>query len=564
VKTNLISSGKGGAGSSLGRGSMRAALGAKLAMLVVASALFVLAGASSLSASAASLRASDARALLCDALNCLGPFEATGPGGAAVLYPPTLYASTCDPAPGSMFPIGTTAVMCASLASSLLGNPQYKLYLTVLVVDSTPPTISVTGNPSNVAAGASVTFQASATDIVDGTDPVICNPASGFTASTTTTVTCNSSDKAGNAASSVQFTVAVKTPQGPPVPVPVPVPTPASPADGSSSSPETSGSTVSSPSNAAQQVAIAPQSPQAPYVPPVLEKLSVGVAGAGTVTSSGISCGGSLSRCVGTFKPGMNVRLKARPKPGFRFTVWSGACSGRSTICGISLEGDVGVKASFAAVHPASTVPFALDQAAFLVRWDESVGSGKLALGGTIGKPASVSVVLHRPGSSKPLLTEQISLPKGRFSLSLRLAPGTQGDGEPLLPGAFVVSIGGHSGSLVVPTEVRTVTLPAPPHGVALTAFASSTAHGSPAPTIPAAAGRVFVHFVFGSQPDPDVPVSVAWYSPDGKLLGVAPKTNRRDVDSSITSGGQLPKGTWRADLRAGGAVVDTVTVQVV
>ena len=60
------------------------------------------------------------------------------------------------------------------------------------------------------AAGAVVTFSASATDIVDGSVAVSCTPASGSTfAPGTTTVNCTATDAAGNTASG-SFTVSVK------------------------------------------------------------------------------------------------------------------------------------------------------------------------------------------------------------------------------------------------------------------------------------------------------------------------------------------------------------------
>jgi hypothetical protein len=76
---------------------------------------------------------------------------------------------------------------------------------TVTVVDTTPPVLTVRKGVSAVAtspSGAVVTFTATATDIVDGTDPVTCTPPSGSTfAIGTKTVTCSATDKHGNSAS---------------------------------------------------------------------------------------------------------------------------------------------------------------------------------------------------------------------------------------------------------------------------------------------------------------------------------------------------------------------------
>jgi hypothetical protein len=65
-----------------------------------------------------------------------------------------------------------------------------------------------------VPAGTPVTFTATATDAVDGADPVTCNPASGTTfAAGRTVVTCTAQDGAGNQAASQSFSVFVTTTQ---------------------------------------------------------------------------------------------------------------------------------------------------------------------------------------------------------------------------------------------------------------------------------------------------------------------------------------------------------------
>jgi hypothetical protein len=86
----------------------------------------------------------------------------------------------------------------------------------VNVRDTKPPTISLGGYPGgNVPTGTAVSYQASATDTVDGNVPVNCNPASGFTSSTSgaVTVSCDATDKAGNKASAT-FSVTFVAPTG--------------------------------------------------------------------------------------------------------------------------------------------------------------------------------------------------------------------------------------------------------------------------------------------------------------------------------------------------------------
>jgi hypothetical protein len=76
---------------------------------------------------------------------------------------------------------------------------------TVTVQDKTPPTISVPADmtvPATSPSGAVATFAVSASDLVDGSVPVTCTPASGSTFPLgTTTVSCSAKDKTSNGAS---------------------------------------------------------------------------------------------------------------------------------------------------------------------------------------------------------------------------------------------------------------------------------------------------------------------------------------------------------------------------
>jgi hypothetical protein len=132
--------------------------------------------------------------------------EATGPNGAVVTYSQTgsgpedengRPGSSCAPASGSTFPLGATLVQCTGGVA-----------FTITVVDTTAPAILV---PADVTTNDSVVhYTASAHDLVDGSVLVTCNPASGSTfASGTTVVTCSASDSRNNGASAT-FSVTVQ------------------------------------------------------------------------------------------------------------------------------------------------------------------------------------------------------------------------------------------------------------------------------------------------------------------------------------------------------------------
>ena len=141
--------------------------------------------------------------------------EATGPGGAAVSFSASAtdvsdgaIAPTCDPSSGSIFPLGATTVSCSATDSEgLTGSASF----TVTVQDTTPPTLHLANVvvPATSLSGALVGYSATATDLVDVTDPVSCLPVSGAAFPIgVTTVSCSATDAHGNAAGG-SFTVTV-------------------------------------------------------------------------------------------------------------------------------------------------------------------------------------------------------------------------------------------------------------------------------------------------------------------------------------------------------------------
>ena len=133
--------------------------------------------------------------------------EATSADGANVSYTsPATHdlvdgdgVATCAPASGSLFPLGITSVNCE--ATDAHGNKAASSF-DVNVVDTTPPTLTLPADQQLEATGpdgAVATFEAAATDIVDGNLAVTCSANSGDTFPLgTTTVNCSVKDNAGN------------------------------------------------------------------------------------------------------------------------------------------------------------------------------------------------------------------------------------------------------------------------------------------------------------------------------------------------------------------------------
>ena len=527
--------------------------------------------------------AAPAVATACTPAQTVTVTSSAGAGG--TVAPPSVtacpgdqYSFTATPSSGwavNSWNIGICGVM-TTCAATVPPPPPSQFSVSVSFKDVAPPStpgglavasntctaVSVTWNAStdNNAVASYSTYQNSA--FAGSTASTAFTFSSGLACSTTYRFSVAATDSAGNLSSPASITVTTPSAAAPPPPPPTtststPPPTTPSPPPVSSGGGSTTG-------DSQPVVAVTAQQSQTPHLPTVLAKLSVAVSGAGTVTgASGIVCSGNSSKCFGTFKPGTKLQLKAGPRAGFQFTGWSGACSGHAVVCMIRIKKDAGVKATFAPLRTTAIVPVSIDKAAFAVNWAQSVGSGKLALGGRIGKPASVSITLHRAGGITPLLTEHLSLPAGRFSVSLNVAPGKFPAGAALYPGTYVVAIAGKSGKGTIPTQVKPVTLTAPATGVVSKAFASGSEHGSAAESLKHAK-RIWAHFSYQTQPGAKLPITVAWYAPDGRLIGAAHEPNRPEVVSHLgMTTGTLPGGTWRADLRSGTTVVKSVTVQV-
>jgi hypothetical protein len=152
-------------------------------------------------------------AYACPALNCPNEIRAASPAGSCgavvnfdlpTLTDPCLDLTVaCTPAPGSLFPVGSTPVTCE--ASRADGTVVARCTFNVVVVDATPPSLTCPGNISVVTSssqGMAVNYpSAIATDTCS-------NPRITYSKATgtvfplgLTTVTTTAVDEAGNAAS---------------------------------------------------------------------------------------------------------------------------------------------------------------------------------------------------------------------------------------------------------------------------------------------------------------------------------------------------------------------------
>jgi hypothetical protein len=158
--------------------------------------------------------------------------EATGPTGAVVTYsasatdaeddpdPPAI----CDPASGSVFPLGTTLVNCTATDSG--GLSATPASFNVIVQDTIKPVVTITITSDNAAdgpQGAILTYAVSAVDTVDAAPGIDCgaSPPSGASVQVgiTVTIACQATDTSGNVGSA-SLTFTAQDPAAPVVTVP--------------------------------------------------------------------------------------------------------------------------------------------------------------------------------------------------------------------------------------------------------------------------------------------------------------------------------------------------------
>lgn len=145
--------------------------------------------------------------------------EASSPDGAVVNYTVTATEDgvvDCNPPSGSLFPLGPTTVVCT--AANAVGSTSGTFV--VEVFDAGGPLLTLPDDiiaEATSAAGAVVTFTATAVDPVDGSVPVTCTPESGSTFPLgVTLVTCTASDLQLHEVSDT-FTVTVRDTTAPQV-----------------------------------------------------------------------------------------------------------------------------------------------------------------------------------------------------------------------------------------------------------------------------------------------------------------------------------------------------------
>ncbi|HET6716302.1 MAG TPA: HYR domain-containing protein, partial [Nitrososphaeraceae archaeon] len=120
----------------------------------------------------------------------------------------------CNPSSGSAFPMGSTIVLCAA-KDPITSLVSYAMF-NVTVKDTSPPTFKVPNSILRQAdnlQGTKITYDANASDTVDGSAVTTCEPPSGTTFPLgLNQVKCTATDKSGNTAETSFSVIIGQTP----------------------------------------------------------------------------------------------------------------------------------------------------------------------------------------------------------------------------------------------------------------------------------------------------------------------------------------------------------------
>lgn len=186
------------------------------------------------------------------------------------------------------------------------------------------------------------------------------------------------------------------------------------------------------------------------------------------------------------------------------------------------------------------------------VKWVASRARGSVRVAGTLEAAGRVEVVLLL--KRRVLQRTAFRLPAGAFARTVKFGPR-------VVPGKLTLRMQGvGAGSTLVPAT-QTITLPAPPEGVAEAAFISALQQG-PAASSLRNKKRIFATFRLAVLPKGSRPLTTRWVPPGRSPLAADGKPRRKVVTSFISSSGRLPTGVWRCELRAGGKLVAIAKVR--
>jgi hypothetical protein len=142
------------------------------------------------------------------------------------------------------------------------------------------------------------------------------------------------------------------------------------------------------------------------------QRLALKVAGPGTVTVAGVRCTstGAAKACSHDYVTGTVVAVSSTPAKGALFSGWSGACSGRKSLCFVTMSGPETVDAKFSPLLEARRSPVVATAA----------GGHRITLSFTAHESGTVKLVEARSG--KRFATKTFAIRAGARRITVTVA----------------------------------------------------------------------------------------------------------------------------------------------
>ncbi len=275
---------------------------------------------------------------------------------------------------------------------------------------------------------------------------------------------------------------------------------------------------------------------------------------AATATQGGCTLGRPVTCAVGTIPSGAAVGVTVALRPTVSGSLASGVSVGGPTYdpdpTNDAAAASITVDPGAVVAGPRLRVTFAK----FHAKWRRSRSSGTLEV--TVDTPRAARVRVELLRTAKPAQAWGLALARaGQVTRRLPL-------GKRLLPGRYTVRVrelGAPAGGRL-PAGTLVASLPAPPEGVASSAFISRGIGGRGVTRVTGRIpGFIFANFRLAARPRKAGNLRVVWFW-SGSSTPVASKSVRPVRGFAVSplrnSRGPLPTGRYRAELRYKGTVV--------
>jgi PKD repeat protein len=226
--------------------------------------------------------------------------------------------------------------------------------------------------------------------------------------------------------------------------------------------------------------------------------------------------------------------------------------SGPKTVVVTALDGANNLGKTTIAINVAAPT-IALSKVNLLApRWKASRLTGKLLVKFT-PPPASALRIAITSADGKKTYRDQV-VPPGKTEVTLTLPPR-------LLPGRYLVRLGGTSGGAAIAAATAPFSVPRPKEGVVSFAYLTSRKNGQPRTVIAGFQTSLYAYVTFASPPRGAV--QVKWFGPKGERGATSGPYRNKRLEFYVRQPRGLSRGTWRAQVLSKGRIAYQLKIKI-